>query len=82
MKLLGPKLLFAEVFLIINSISGFPDSSVVKNLPTNSVDMGLIPGFGRSPGEGNAIRSSILAWEIPWIEEPGWLQSFGLQRVR
>ena len=26
--------------------------------------------------------SSILAWEIPWIEEPGGLQSMGLQRVR
>ena len=30
-----------------------------------------------------ANHSSILAWEIPWIEEPGWLQSMGLQkRVR
>ena len=28
------------------------------------------------------IRSTILAWEIPWIEEPGGLQSMGLQRVR
>ena len=26
-------------------------------------------------------NSSILAWRIPWIEEPGWLQSMGLQRV-
>ena len=29
-----------------------------------------------------ASRSSILAWRIPWIEEPGRLQSMGLQRVR
>ena len=29
-----------------------------------------------------ASRSSILAWEIPWTEEPGWLQSMGSQRVR
>ena len=29
-----------------------------------------------------ASHSSILAWEIPWIEEPGGLQSTGLQRVR
>ena len=29
-----------------------------------------------------ATHSSILAWEIPWIEEPGWLQSMGSQRVR
>ena len=28
-----------------------------------------------------AIHSSILAWEIPWMEEPGRLQSMGLQRV-
>ena len=29
-----------------------------------------------------ATHSSILAWEIPWIEEPGGLQSMGSQRVR
>ena len=29
-----------------------------------------------------AIHSSILAWEIPWMEEPGGIQSMGLQRVR
>ena len=33
-------------------------------------DLGSIPGLGRSPGRGNATHSSILAWEIPWIEEP------------
>ena len=32
---------------------GFPGSSVVKNLPANAGDEGLIPGSGRSPGEGN-----------------------------
>ena len=31
----------------------FPDGSVVKNLPVNAGDAGLIPGLGRSPGEGN-----------------------------
>ena len=31
--------------------------------------------------EGIAIHSSILAWRIPWREEPGGLQSIGLQRV-
>ena len=29
-----------------------------------------------------ATHSSILAWKIPWTEEPGWLQTMGLQRVR
>ena len=32
---------------------GFPGDSVVKNPPANAGDMGLIPGLGRSPGEGN-----------------------------
>ena len=33
-------------------------------------------------GEEMATHSSILAWEIPWTEEPGGLQSMGSQRVR
>ena len=32
--------------------------------------------------EGRATHSSILAWRIPWTEEPGGLQSMGSQRVR
>jgi len=35
--------------------------------------------LGRSPGEEMATHSSILAWEIPWEEEPGELQTMGLQ---
>ena len=38
--------------------------------------------MGRCPGEGNGNHSSILAWEILWLEEPGGLQSMGSQRVR
>ena len=48
---------------------------VVKNLPDNAGDRrdrNLISGLGRSPAEGN-VRSSILAWRIPWTEEPGKL---------
>ena len=52
---------------------------MVKNRPANLGDTGLIPGLGRSPGEGNGNHSSILAWEIPLIEEHGGLQSMGLQ---
>jgi len=33
-------------------------------------------------GEGNGNHSSTLAWKIPWMEEPGRLQSMGSQRVR
>ena len=57
---------------------------VVKNLPVNAGDirdMGWIPGLGRSLDEEVAPHSSILAWRIPWIEEPGGLQSMGSQRV-
>ena len=58
---------------------GFPGLSVVKNLPANARDVCLIPGLGRSPGE--EMVTSILAWEIPWIEESDGLQSTGC-RVR
>ena len=57
---------------------------VVKNLPANAGgtrDMGSIPGSGRFPGVGSG-SSSILAWGIPWTEEPGGIRSIGLHRVR
>ena len=44
---------------------GFPDGSAGKESACNVGDLGLIPGLGRSPGEGKAIHSSILAWRIP-----------------
>ena len=49
----------------------------VQNLPANAGDVGSTPGSGRSPGEGMAIQPSILAWIIPWTEEPGRLPSVG-----
>ena len=56
---------------------------VVKNLPVTAGDLkkesDSIPGLGRSPEEGTATHSSILVWRIPWTEEPGKLQSIGLQ---
>ena len=57
---------------------GFPGGSDSKKSTCNAGDPGSTPGLGRSPGEGN---SSILAWRIPQTEEPGGLQSMGLQRV-
>ena len=45
-------------------------------------DMGSIRRSGRSPGERNGNPLSILAWEIPWTEQPGGLQSTGSQTVR
>ena len=35
-------------------------------------DLGSIPGLERSPGVGNSNHSGILAWRIPWTEEPAW----------
>ena len=67
------------VLMAISSPRGFPGSSVVKNPHANAGDMCSIPGLGRSPGEGIATHSSILAWKIPWMEEPGKLQSMGSQ---
>ena len=52
---------------------GFPCSLVSKESLCNAGDPGLIPGLGRSPGEGNGNHSSILSWRIPWTEEPGGL---------
>ena len=57
---------------------------VVKNLPVNAGnirDTGSISGSERSLEEGMTTHSSVLAWRIPWTEEPGGLQSIGLQRV-
>ena len=44
---------------------GFPHGLVVKNLPANVGDSGLIPGLGRSPEKEMATHFSILAWRIP-----------------
>ena len=60
---------------------GFPGDSDGKESVCNTGDLGLITGLGRSPEKGMATHSSILAWRIPWTEEPGGLRSTGLQRV-
>ena len=57
---------------------------MVKNPPPSAGDpgdTGLIPGSDDPLEEGMATHSSILAWRIPWTEEPGRLQSMGSQRV-
>ena len=53
-----------------------------KESACNAGDPGSIPASGRSLEEGMATHSGILAWEIPWTEEPGELQSMGSQRIR
>ena len=58
---------------------GFPSGSVSKESACNAGDPGLIPGSGRSLEKEIATYSSTLAWRSPWTEEPGRLQSMGLQ---
>ena len=68
---------------IYTSSKGFAGGSVVKSTckARATGDMDLISRSGSSPG-GEATQSSILAWRIPWTEEPDRLQSTGSQRVR
>ena len=54
---------------------------MVKNLPAMQEIWILSLGQEDSLEEVMAIHSSVLAWRIPWTEEPGGLQSVGLQRV-
>ena len=57
-------------------------AQTVKNLPTMRETQ--VPSLGREDPlqKGMAAHSSILAWRIPWTEEPGGLHSMGSQRVR
>ena len=54
---------------------------MVKNPPVSAGDMGSILGWEDPLKEEKATHSDILAWEIPWTEEPGGLWSTGSQRV-
>ena len=58
---------------------GFPVGLAGKASACNAGDLGSIPGLGRSPEKGRATHPSILAWEIPWTEEPG---TMALQKVK
>ena len=62
-------------------MDGLLSGSVVKNLP--AVQETQVQSLGQEDllEEGTATHSSVLAWRIPWTEEPGGLQSVGLQRV-
>jgi len=62
-----------EIFLV---------AQMVKNLPAMQVTWVQSLSQENPLEKGVATHSSILAWKIPWTEEPGSLQSIGLQRVR
>ena len=60
---------------------GFPGGAVVKDPPANAGDIGLIPRLGRSPGGGNGNPFQYSCLGNSMAEDPGRLQSTGLQRV-
>jgi len=82
----SPKELLGQpnIFLILYR-SVYPQVVLVgNNPPANAGDIrnaDSISGLERSPGGGTETHSSILAWRIPWTEEPGGLQFIGSQRV-
>ena len=69
--------LLPEYLVTFILLLGLPRcGSVVKNLPANAGDIrdaGSVLGVGRSPGRGIATYSSILAWKVSWVKEPGTL---------
>ena len=60
---------------------GFLGGSAVKSLPAMQEKQVQSLGQEDPLEKEMATHSSILAWEIPWTEEPGGLRSMGLQRV-
>ena len=61
---------------------GLPRGFSGKESACNAGDPHLIPALGSSLEKGMTTQSSILAWEIPWTEEPGGLQFMRSRRVR
>ena len=60
---------------------GSPVVSMIKNIFANSGDSGSILDSGISLGKGNGNPLQYSCWEIPWMKDPGRLQSKGSQRV-
>ena len=68
---------YGDLLFFYWSIVSFPGDSVVKNPPANAGDM----GGGVDLLEQKWHFTRVLAWKIPWTEEPGGLQSMGSQGV-
>ena len=62
-------------------VMGFPGGSEGKASACNARDRVQSLGWKDTREKGMATHSSILAWRMPWTEEPGGLQSMGLQSV-
>ena len=73
-----------KVYNLLHMIcnEGVPGGSVVKNPLLMQETWVQSLGWEDPLEEGMATHSSILAWRLPWTEEPGGLPSMGLQRVR
>ena len=59
---------------------GFPGASVVKNLPANAGDTGLIPGLGRSPEEGNGNQLQYSCLGNPIDRGTWWVTVHGIAK--
>ena len=79
LKNLNINSIFFSTFYITNTTGGFLGGSAGKNQPANARDTILTPGQEDPLEKEMAAHSCILAWRNPWTEEPGGLQSMGLQ---
>ena len=66
--------------VISAKLVGFPGGSVVKNLPANAEDMGLIPGLGTSPGEGNGHPLQYACLGNPMDRGAWWTTVHGVTK--
>ena len=74
-----------SIWSILENVLGFPGGSMVKNPPAMQEPQEMRVqslGWENPLEEGMATHYSILAWRISWTQEPGGLQSLGVQRVR
>ena len=84
LKVLGENISAFSFLELVSAVlcRGLPWWLTVKNLPAVQETWVQSPGQEDPLEKGMATHSSILAWLIPWTEEPGGLQSMGLQRDR
>ena len=68
------------ILYIVSQFKGFPSDSVVKNLPANAGDTGLIPGSGRSPGEGNGNSLQCSCLGNPMDKGVWWATVLGITK--
>ena len=68
-----------QIWIILKQSLGLPRWLSAKESACSAGDVGSIPGSGRPLEKEMVAYSNILAWRIPWTEEPGGLQSVGSQ---